>query len=60
MKKIIIGMLIVLSAAIYGCKTEDSYQKPCTTNSCMQSSFNQETYIWENIFFPTNRTTGKQ
>lgn len=52
---------IILSCAFSGCKSNDTYcqiePKPTTNYS---QRFNDTQYIWESLYFPTNRTSGVQ
>lgn len=61
MKKIIFVALFIITSTFIGCKTSDSYcqidPKPETTYS---QRFDNTSYVWESLYFPTNKTSGVQ
>lgn len=56
MKKIVLLALISI-ATFSGCKTTRNYEQiPVDENQTQFSTgFNEESYIWENLFFPKNK-----
>ena len=56
MKNIII-ITIVSCLMLFGCKSkpENSSYYNNTTNTIMQTQFNEEHYVWEGFIFSTNR-----
>ena len=60
MKKIALALMIAAATVLAGC-TSEKYCKVDTaeTTSCT-SKFNDTHYVWEELQFPTNRTSGVQ
>lgn len=59
MKKLSLLLVLISLFSFSGCKNQD-----ISTNSSqktyMSSSFNQESYIWESLLFPTNRVMDRR
>lgn len=63
-KLLLIAAIAAISMTFIGCTTN----QPCTDyhvpsqhiQNSARSGFNEETYVWEQLMFPTNRTSGVQ
>jgi hypothetical protein len=62
MKKISIMILFLLGISMFhGCTTSESRKNyAVSTNTTMKVNFNQEEYVWEQLYFPTNRVMDKR
>jgi hypothetical protein len=62
MKKISFLILFILGMTFFqGCITKESNKNyVVSTNTTMKSSFNQEEYVWEQLYFPTNRVMDRK
>ena len=64
MRKKILAIAFVLSTmfccmiATPGCTA--TKRCPCLTKTIYATPFNEETYVWQDFMFPTNRTSGRQ
>lgn len=61
MKKFILAFLLGISLIFVGCKSSYSEELKFEDEKTLQPtqyerSFNDESYIWENFVFPTNKT----
>lgn len=59
----ILSLCILFSGCIESRKSQNAdtnqkYETNVTTNALESKNFNEETYVWENLVFPTNRVQG--
>lgn len=62
MKKIVFLISFILGVTFFqGCVTTESKEDyVVTTNMTMKVNFNQEDYVWEQLYFPTNRVMDRK
>lgn len=62
MKKLSVIILFLLGMTLFqGCVTTENNKNPVVlTNTTMKAGFNQENYVWEQLYFPTNRVMDRK
>ena len=62
MKKLSVMFLFLLGMTFFhGCVTSEKKENYIvSTNATMGVNFNQEEYVWEQLYFPTNRVMDRK